>query len=174
MLSACSIAGHEAMLRDENSLMPLQLATIQSDTQTGHAYLEAGAFLCRLCNSEARAANHWIVSQLQGRGHARRPKQRQRPAVIRVPDRVRSAHPNASRVSHTQDRNCHGATRAAFVPVCILFVQASVLPPQLARGDMHSAALRAASQLRAQSRQMNLSIYIPLRGGEAVPSDGLF
>ena len=61
ILSVCSIAGHEAMLRDENSLMPLQLATIQSDTQTGHACLEAGAFVCRLCNSEARAANHWIA-----------------------------------------------------------------------------------------------------------------
>jgi hypothetical protein len=57
----------------------------------------------------------------------------------------------------TQYQNRHGATRAAFVPVCILFVQASVLPPQLARGDMHSAALRTASQLRAQSRQAGLS-----------------
>jgi hypothetical protein len=33
----------------------------------------------------------------------------------------------------TQDQNRYGATRAAFVPVCILFVEASVLTPQLAR-----------------------------------------
>jgi hypothetical protein len=56
--------------------------------------------------------------------------------------------------------------------VFILFVQASVLPPQLARGDIHSAALRAASQLRAQLRQAGLSVCMTLRGGEAVPSDG--
>jgi hypothetical protein len=37
------------------------------------------------------------------------------------------------------------------------FVQASVPPPQLARGDTHSAALRAASQLRAQLHQTGLS-----------------
>jgi hypothetical protein len=59
------------------------------------------------------------------------------------------------------------------MPVCILFVQTSTLPPQLALGDIHSAALRAASQLRAQSHQTGLSGCIPLRGGEAVPSDGL-
>jgi hypothetical protein len=126
-------------------------------------------FVCRLCNSVARAANRWIAEA----GACKALKAEVTAAVIRVPDRVRSAHPTASHVSHTQDRNRHGATRAAFVPVCILFVQASMLPPQLARGDIHSAALRAASQLCAQLHQTGLSECIPLRGGEAVPSNGL-
>jgi hypothetical protein len=50
----------------------------------------------------------------------------------------------------TQDQNRHGATRTVFVPVWILFVQASVLPPQLARGGQRdSYAPNSAKEDRA-------------------------
>jgi hypothetical protein len=85
----------------------------------------------------------------------------------------------------TQDQNRYGATRAAFVPVCILFVEASVLTPQLVRcGRLKKCrsgvtrlpriVVRRAMESRARMRQVRCSLHAraPLRQQVRAACDG--